>query len=90
MPNGEGWKSYLRDAVPALLTAGGRPLEEVATEEHWSCHDWNNCPMNAAFGIDGPEKGPVLLQPRIKEFVEYFDQGLIPRPGSDEWIKQTS
>ena len=79
MPQGETWEQYLSEVVPALLVAGGQDLSAVACQEHWDCHDWNNCPMAAAFGITNGE-GPRLLQPRIREFVQFFDAGLIPMP----------
>ena len=87
LPTGETWELYLGELVPALCQAGGRPLAEVATEEHWTCHEWGNCPMSAAFGLAGPENTPpglentpLLHRPRIEQFVQLFDAGLIPRP----------
>jgi hypothetical protein len=85
MPNGETFEQYLAEVVPALLTAGGHALADIATPEHWSCHSWIRedgvcCPMAAAFGITSDSEGPRLLQPRIREFVHLFDAGLIPMP----------
>jgi uncharacterized protein YjbI with pentapeptide repeats len=77
MPGGETWKQYLGEVVPALLTAGGRAIDQVANAEHWNCHEWNNCPMAAAYGITSDSEGPILLRPRIREFVNLFDAGLI-------------
>jgi hypothetical protein len=74
------WEQYLSDVVPALLTAGGKTLAEVLATGCWRCHTWDNCPMHAAFGIKTSDEGPVLLRPRIKEFVRFFDSGLIPEP----------
>jgi len=31
-------------------------------------------------GIKDSSQGPILLRPRIEEFVRYFDAGLIPCP----------
>ena len=78
LPTGERWSEYLRETLPALLTAGGRELGEVATEEHWSCHDWANCPMHAAFGAEGISDVPILLRPRAEQFIQLFDARLIP------------
>jgi hypothetical protein len=36
--------------------------------------------MSAAFGLAGPENTPLLHRPRIEQFVQLFDAGLIPRP----------
>ena len=80
MPSGESWEFYLESIVPQLLAAGGRPLFEVATPENWSCHTWINCPRATAVGAGSEEDCPVLLLPRIKEFIQYFDALLIPRP----------
>ena len=80
MPNGETWKQYREEVLPALLTAGGKSLAEVACAEHWDCHDWGNCPMAAAFGITSDSEGPPLLRPRIREFIQLFDARLIPMP----------
>jgi hypothetical protein len=80
MPDGFKFSKYLSDVVPALLTSGGKTLKEVLETGCWQCHSWENCPMHAAFGIDSSEEAPPLLIPRVKEFVQFFDQGLIPEP----------
>ncbi|MDE2467315.1 MAG: pentapeptide repeat-containing protein, partial [Bradyrhizobium sp.] len=77
---GEPWKDYLEKVLPALLTAGGKTIEQVVASGSWDCHTWQNCPMHEAFGIDDPSKGPLLLRPRIEQFVQLFDAGLIPCP----------
>ena len=76
----ELFEVYCSDVVPALLTAGGKTLQEVLDTGCWECHDWSNCPMHAAFGISNPDEAPVLLRPRVKEFVQLFDAGLLPKP----------
>ena len=78
LPTGEKWSEYLRETLPALLTAGGRALGEVATEEHWSCQNWSNCPMHAAFGAEDISGVPILLRPRAEQFIQLFDARLIP------------
>ena len=75
-----GWDTYCDEVVPALLTAGGKKLEEVATEEHWTCHGWSNCPMAAAFSVDSIEKIPPLYRQAAETFIRFFDAGLIPMP----------
>jgi hypothetical protein len=80
MPYGGTWLSYLDEVVPSLLTSGGKSLADVATEEHWSCHSWENCPMAAAFDANSEEETPLLLRSRVREFVQLFDAKLIPRP----------
>ena len=80
LPMDETWETYVDQVVPALLTAGGKPLSEVATEAVWDCHSWDNCPMATAFGARGCDECPILLRPRVQEFIQYFDAGLIPRP----------
>lgn len=78
LPTGETWEEYLRETLPALLVSGGRALSEVATAEHWDCHDWDNCPMHAAFGAGDISDVPILLRPRAEQFIQLFDAGLIP------------
>ena len=78
LPTGERFESYLSDVVPALLAAGGRPVEELVPS--FSCHKWANCPMHEAFGIERAADGPPLLVPRIEQFVHLFDAGQIPAP----------
>jgi hypothetical protein len=71
---------YLNDVVPALLTAGGRTLAEVATPETWACHSWENCPMHAAFGVKSLQKVPALHRWQAERFVQLYDAKLIPLP----------
>ena len=78
LPTGESWKAYLEIVVPALLVADGRELAKVATEKHWTCHDWANCPMAAAFGVHDEHLIPLLHQPRARQFIQLFDAKLIP------------
>lgn len=66
--------------MPALLIAGGRSLAEVATLETWACHNWNNCPMASAFNVHSLSDVPPLFRHEANQFVQFFDQGLIPLP----------
>ena len=75
LDTGESWEEYLATVVPALCTAGGVPLAEVAT--HFECHSWSNCPMAAAFQCGGIEGVPVLFRPRAEQFIRVFDAHLI-------------
>jgi Pentapeptide repeats (8 copies) len=75
---GEPWSEYLEKVVPALLTAGGKSLETVCAA--WTCHDWNNCPMAVAFDIHDPKDAPILLRPRVTQFVQLFDAKMLPNP----------
>lgn len=86
---GETFEWYLSEVVPALLTAGGKSLDDIAVSGAWDCHDWSNCPMHVAFGIAAESDGPPLLVPRIRQFVQMFDAKLIPAPVRDEsgkWV----
>lgn len=47
----------------------------------------NNCPMAAAFGVVSENETPLLLRPRVREFVQYFDARLIPNPITGELPK---
>ncbi|MGH7473694.1 MAG: hypothetical protein ACREJW_07095, partial [Candidatus Methylomirabilales bacterium] len=73
-------EEYLQLVVPALLVAGGRPLSEVATKEHWQCHTWTNCPMAAAFLVTSLQDIPLLHRARVEQFTQLFDAGLVPLP----------
>jgi hypothetical protein len=70
--------AYLAGAY--LARAKIQLSEQIVKSGAWSCHKWDNCPMAEAFNIHTPEDGPLLLQPRIKQFVKFFDAGLIPEP----------
>jgi hypothetical protein len=78
LPTGELLSEYIADVMPALLTGGGKALEDVA--EHWGCHTWENCPLAFAYDCKGIEGLPPLLRPRGEQFVQLFDGGLLPRP----------
>ncbi len=78
LPTGETLEEYFTQTVPALLTAGGKKLEEVATPDVWKCHSWCNCPMAVAFGVNDPNKIPILFRPRAEQFVQLFDANQIP------------
>ncbi len=78
LPTGETWEMYCREVVPALCTAGGASLADVA--DAWDCHEWSNCPMHVAFGANGISQVPPLHRPRAEQFVQLFDARLIPRP----------
>ena len=82
----EPWGEYLSEVVPALLTAGGKSLEEVLATGCWDCHEWENCPMHVAFDIDSPGDAPPLLRGRVEEFVRLFDARLIPCPEVEESV----
>ena len=78
LDTGETLGEYIREVMPALCIGGGKTLDEVASA--WDCHTWDNCPMQVAFGINSPDKGPALWRHRIRQFVKLFDAGLLPKP----------
>ena len=84
LPTGETWQEYREVILPALCTAAGKTLDEVAAA--WDCHEWSNCPMHVAFDFDGDfdtQDVPAsvqLLKPRIDQFVQLFDAKLLPCP----------
>jgi len=78
LPTGETIEEYIRDVVPALCTAGGRSIEEVAAA--WERHDWGHSPLSVAFCAGAMEQIPLLHRPRARQFSQLFDAGLIPRP----------
>ena len=78
LPTGETYEEYLTHVVPALCTAAGAPLEEVVAA--WDCHAWDNCPMAVAFGVHALSEIPLLYRPRVAQFMQLFDAGLLPLP----------
>jgi uncharacterized protein YjbI with pentapeptide repeats len=78
LPTGDCWEQYLAEVVPALCVAGGHPLAVVAAA--WDCHTWENCPMAVAFGVQSLDAIPLLYHPRVAQFIQLFDSGLIPPP----------
>jgi hypothetical protein len=83
MPDGLTFAEYKRDVVPALLTAGGKTLDEIREAGAWDCHDWSNRPMHVAFGVNHTSEmvGPfAIYRQRACEFIQFFDAGLIPAP----------
>ena len=80
LPTGEMWEKYLGEVVPALLQAGGKTMEQIVASGCWRCHSWDNCPMATAFGVHGTNECPILLRPRVEQFVQLFDAQLIPEP----------
>lgn len=80
LPDGTRWDEYLTDVVPALLQVTGLKLEQVATEETWTCHNWENCPMRVVFGAKNTSEVPALYRAQAALFVTLFDARLIPQP----------
>ena len=79
LDTGEYWEEYVTEVVPALLIAGGHTLEEAAAA--WACHNWENCPMAVAFDVHKVFDAPPRFREQIRQFVQFFDAGLIPCPG---------
>jgi hypothetical protein len=87
MPDGLTFAHYKRDVVPALLVAGGKSLDDLKAAGAWDCHDWSNCPMHVAFGVNSTSEmtGPfAIYRQRADEFIQFFDAGLIPAPWADD------
>jgi hypothetical protein len=78
LPTGETWEEYLTVTVPAFLVAGGKSIAYVAAA--WDYHQWENCPMAAAFDVQSLGEVPLAHRPRAQLFVQFFDAGQIPRP----------
>jgi Pentapeptide repeats (8 copies) len=78
LSTGETLRQYIDEVVPALLTAGGHTVTEVAAA--WECHRWDNCPMAVAFDAHGLLGVPLLYRPRAEQFIQLFDARLIPCP----------
>ncbi|MGQ0721054.1 MAG: pentapeptide repeat-containing protein, partial [Candidatus Eiseniibacteriota bacterium] len=79
------WDTYTKEVVPAILAAGGKPLADIVTLEHWRCHSWDNCPMAAAFGVKDIAEVPALHRSEAARFVELFDAKALPLEKVREW-----
>jgi hypothetical protein len=77
-PPNETLEEFVNEIVPELLAIGGR-LEAALSPSVWECHDWTNCPMAAAFGIESHQQAPLLLFLRVSQFVKLYDAGKISR-----------
>ena len=82
MSSGESFEEFVDNVVPALLTAGGKTLEEIVASGAWDSHDWPNNPISAAFDCDSLAGVPLLLRSRANQFLHLFTNGLIPPPVS--------
>ena len=80
LETGERLSVYQKEVIPALLTAGGRSLADVLSTGCWKWHDWGNCPIAVAFRAKNRSRCPVLLQPRILQFIQLFDANLLTAP----------
>jgi uncharacterized protein YjbI with pentapeptide repeats len=83
LTDGVVWKAYVEELVPALLTAGGKKLEEIANPENWACHTWGapgqlSCPIATAFDVHNTADVPALYRAQSNLFIQLFDQGVIP------------
>ncbi len=63
-----------------LLTAGGQTIQQILRSGAWSCHDWNNCPVHAAFGANVIDDVPGPWQAEASRFINLFDGRFLPRP----------
>ena len=84
LPTGETFEDYINLVVPELLKAGGKSIKEIIATGCWKCNSWNNCPMHEAFDVCSFLDTPILLRPRIEQFIQLFDAGLIPCPKIEE------
>jgi hypothetical protein len=74
--------------MEGLLVAGGVSIEEVLQSGAWDCHDWSNCPLHVAHGVETVEELPRNLQPEGSRFLRLFDGGFLRRP--DHLISNSS
>lgn len=80
------WREYLDSVVPALLTAGGKTVEQIVKAGAWDPSSWPpgptwvHTPVGVAFGVPDHDELPKLLWPRVVQFDWYFVNDLIPKP----------
>ncbi len=63
-----------------LLTAGGATIKQILDRRAWDCHEWNNCPLHVAFGVEAVEELPKELQQEGARFLALFDNRFLRRP----------
>ena len=63
-----------------LLTAGGVSINRIVRSGAWDCHNWNNCPLHVAHGVNAVAELPEELQTEGARFLKLFDGGFLPRP----------
>lgn len=88
MPDGLRFHQYTRDVVPALLTAGGRSLDDIKQSVGW---DPNNCPVGPveyAFFVDTIDEIPLLYRARAIEFTMLFNAHMLPEPWETEGVEE--
>jgi hypothetical protein len=78
LSDGVVWKEYVDDLLPALLVAGGRPLDELAQPHVWNCHSWDNCPMAEAFRVHSLGDIPALYRAQANLFIRLYDGRVSP------------
>ena len=66
--------------VDTVFAAGGKTVEELLAAGCWDCHEWTNCPMACAFGVQSLDDIPLLFKPRVEQFIQLYDAKLLPRP----------
>ena len=66
--------------MPLLLTGGGKSLSEVMAPEVWRCHEWHNCPLHMANGVNGLGEMPIHKQKEAALFLALFDGGHLKCP----------
>ena len=72
--------SYTADRMVSFLTGGGKSLAECCGQEHWQCHEWDNCPTHAAYGASSIDELPEKWRSEAAIFIGLFDAGLLVNP----------
>ena len=80
LETGESFTDYITTTIPALLTAGGRTLQEVSAA--WEYHSWEDCPIAVAFSCQNFSEVPERFKLQARQFIRLFDAGLLPVPQS--------
>lgn len=83
LPSGEIWQSFVDQVSPQLLTLRGHNLADLVAASGWTptvkrCQ-W---PICLAFDTvsDDLHLFPALLQPRVAQWLHYFEAGILPPP----------
>lgn len=77
LPTDETFEDYCKN-VKCLF--GDKLPEAIAA---WGCHDWDNCPLFAAYGVDSINQLPWLIRPHAELFITLFDAKILPCPTID-------
>lgn len=77
MPDGRTYEAWVADPLEGICDEPEARSRAIAA---WPNRTWEDCPMNAALGIQGVEKAPEGKRLKVATFVALLDGGHLPHP----------